>query len=350
MAIYGGQAVTKPFLHKMQAMAPYIGSGLGLTETAGFCTYTPVGISVDQMSLSIGFDAPFCPISIRDPPRKVTCPRTGKVFLIAGEEKKPGEVGEICHNGPQIFLGYLNDSKTTGETIIPIDLDTAAKLDYSKILNYDPIDGNLNGTNKSGIVNQTHPVNYYNLLLYTGDIGSYDSTGLHFASRRKFIIKPKGYQVFPGEVEEHLEQHFKLLGAPQSLKNGKLWDMVKSRFEEQKDESAVLRVGVVGVEHEIYSEAVVAVVELKKDLVELAKQHTTDPERWFDLILNEKEIIEACKDIAAYKRPSYVFFLPPGMDMPLNRTAKIDYLALQDFAKKQAAALEQKKKLRYSSL
>jgi acyl-CoA synthetase (AMP-forming)/AMP-acid ligase II len=37
-AAYGGNAVSRPFVDQLAAMAPVIGTGLGLTETAGFCT------------------------------------------------------------------------------------------------------------------------------------------------------------------------------------------------------------------------------------------------------------------------------------------------------------------------
>ena len=38
-AAYGGNAVSRPFVEQLAAMAPVIGTGLGLTEAAGFCTY-----------------------------------------------------------------------------------------------------------------------------------------------------------------------------------------------------------------------------------------------------------------------------------------------------------------------
>jgi len=346
MVIYGGQSVTTAFLHKMKNMGPYIGSGLGLTELAGFCTYTPVGVTVEEMGQSIGFDAPVCPLTIREPPKKVTCPKTGKVYTIAGDVKKSGEVGEICHSGPQIFLGYLNDPTITSETIIPLDLETARDIDYSKILNYDIADGSMNGKGTAGVVGQKKPIKFENLILYTGDVGSYDDSGLHFASRRKFIMKPKGYQVFPSEVEEHLEQHFKKLGATKSLMEGKLWDKVKGVKD---NESVISRIGCISVDHPIYSEAVVAVIELRKDLTQLITEHYNGsklPQNWYNDILTEKEVHEASKEIAAYKRPTYVVFIPPSMDIPLTRTAKIDYLALKEFAKQETAKINMK----YSSL
>ncbi len=38
-AAYGGQQVSPAFIAKMAEMAPNVGTGLGLTEAAGFCTY-----------------------------------------------------------------------------------------------------------------------------------------------------------------------------------------------------------------------------------------------------------------------------------------------------------------------
>ena len=38
-AAYGGNTVSRPFVDQLAAMAPVIGTGLGLTETAGFCTF-----------------------------------------------------------------------------------------------------------------------------------------------------------------------------------------------------------------------------------------------------------------------------------------------------------------------
>jgi fatty-acyl-CoA synthase len=235
-AIYGGQAVPREFLVKMKAMAPRIGTGLGLTETAGFCTYTNVDADVDELAQGIGYDSPLCPISIRD-------------FLkpdgTAGPEKPKGEVGEICFAGPQIFLGYLGDPENTARTV-----------------------------SKEGIC-------------YTGDVGYYDEKGLHFSGRAKLIIKPKGYQVFPEDVERHI--------------HGKL-----------KDRAAM--VAVVGVEHEVFSEGIMA-------FVECLDGRTITPE----------EVVAACDDISAYSRPSHVVILKAG-GIPLNRVAKTDYLNLRERA------------------
>ncbi|OPZ57872.1 MAG: 8-demethylnovobiocic acid synthase [Deltaproteobacteria bacterium ADurb.Bin510] len=235
-ALYGGQAVDKPFLEKLFSMCPQAGTGLGLTETAGFCTYTRTDVTLDEMLAGVGFDMPICPISIREPM---------KADGSAGDEVAPGTVGEVCFTGPQVFLGYLNDELNTRKTV--------------------STDG----------------------FCYTGDLGSYDESGLHFAGRSKLVIKPKGYQVFPTEVENYITDGFK--------------DRVNAT-------------ACVGVHHAIFSEAIVAFVELKEGAS-----------------LSEAEIDERLKDIAAYKRPSLIKIIPAGQ-MPLNRVAKTDYMVLKQRA------------------
>lgn len=236
-AIYGGQAVSREFLVKMKEMAPTIGTGDGLTETSGFCTYTEPNAGVDEIAQGIGFDMPLCPISIRE---KMNPDGT------AGAEKERGEVGEICFSGPQLFLGYLNDPENTAKTI-----------------------------SKEGIC-------------YTGDLGSYDEKGLHFAGRSKLVIKPKGYQVFPEDIEKHISQQLK---------------------------EKVNMVGVVGVEHDVFSEGIMAFVEAKD-----GQKVTAD------------EVLKACEDISSYSRPSHVEILKTD-ELPLNRVAKTDYMVLKEKAK-----------------
>ncbi len=234
--IYGGQAVSREFLVKMRKMAPRIGTGLGLTETTGFCTYTNVDADVDELASGIGYDSPLCPITIRD---------VMKPDGTAGKQMPKGEIGEICFSGLQIFLGYLDDPENTARTV-----------------------------SKDGVC-------------YTGDLGYYDEQGLHFVGRAKLVIKSKGYQVYPDDVENHIH-------------------------EKLRDRAAM--VAVVGVEHEIYSEDIMAFVECMEG-------QTITPE----------EVIAACKDISAYSRPSHVEILKAG-EIPLNRVAKTDYLTLKENA------------------
>ncbi len=245
-ALYGGQAVTRQFLEQLATMAPQFGTGLGLTETAGFCTYSPLDGTVDDILASIGYDMPLCPISIRAPM---------KGDGSAGDEKPADEIGEICFSGPQMFLGYLNDEENTKKTL--------------------STDG----------------------YVYTGDLGFYDEKGLHFSGRSKLLIKPKGYNVFPTEVEEFISAGLK---------------------------PKVAGVAVVGVRHDVFTEAIVAFVEKKPD---------TD--------LTADEVHAVCKEMASYKRPSHVEILPPEQ-MPLNRVAKTDYVILKSRALEIVADLRSK--------
>ncbi len=73
-------------------------------------------------------------------------------------------------------------------------------------------------------------------------------------------------------------------------------------------------VAVVGVEHEVFSEGIMA-------FVECLDGQTITPE----------EVMAACGDISAYSRPSHVVILKAG-EIPLNRVAKTDYLNLRERA------------------
>lgn len=232
-ALYGGQAVSREFLEKLAKMSPRFGSGLGLTETSGFCTYTPLNGTVDDILAGIGYAMPITPISIREPMQP-----SG----LAGIEKKQGEIGEICFSGPQIFIGYVNDPANTAKAV--------------------STDG----------------------FCYTGDLGFYDEKGLHFSGRSKLVIKPKGYQVYPGEIENFIA------------------DALKDKVE---------NVAAVGVKHEKFTEAVFVFVEKKKDVT-----------------LTIDEINVVTKGMAAYKRPSWIEILDYG-ELPLNRVNKTDYVRLK---------------------
>ncbi|MGA7831307.1 MAG: class I adenylate-forming enzyme family protein [Terracidiphilus sp.] len=153
-AAYGGNAVSQPFVEQLSAMAPVIGTGLGLTEAAGFCTYIQANAEDRQSILAgVGRAMPVYPCSIRQPMRD-----DGN----AGDELPSGEIGHLCFRGPQTFLGYVNDPAATAKAI-----------------------------SRDG-------------FLYTGDLGFQDAAGLHLTGREKWVIKSLGYQIFPGDVEAHI--------------------------------------------------------------------------------------------------------------------------------------------------
>lgn len=82
---------------------------------------------------------------------------------------KPGEEGELCIQGPQVMKGYHNMPTETANTL------------------------------RDG-------------WLYTGDIARMDEDGyFYIVDRKKELIKPSGYQVWPREVEEVISSYTKVL-------------------------------------------------------------------------------------------------------------------------------------------
>jgi long-chain acyl-CoA synthetase len=145
----------------------------------------------------------------------------------------PGEVGELVLKGPNVMLGYHN---------MPTETANALR------------DG----------------------WLYTGDIARMDEEGFFYiVDRKKELIKPGGYQVWPREVEEEIAKHPK-----------------------------VLEVGVAGVPDPYRGETVKAWVVLKPG--ETA---------------TEEEIRSFCKErMAPFKVPSQVEF---RTELPKTTVGKI---------------------------
>ncbi len=238
--IYAGSAVDVEFLRKLETMAPAFGTGIGMTENAGFATFTPSGISVEEIAGQVGRAFPdLAEVTVRKPMHE-----DGS----AGDELPDGDIGEICYHPPIVFLGYYNMPEETAKTI-----------------------------SREGI-------------LYTGDLGYFKDMGtyraLYLAGRRKFVIKQKGYNVFPDEVESHIAGM-----------------------------DCVDVAEVVGMKHAVFDEGIFAFVRPKKGVdctPEMVREH--------------------CEEIASYKRPQHVEIWPPGREFPLTRSTKVDKLELQKIA------------------
>ncbi|KAJ8928177.1 hypothetical protein NQ314_019239 [Rhamnusium bicolor] len=136
----------------------------GLTEATLAITM------IDKMSArpgSSGKVVPYMSCKVRDP-------ETGKSL-------GPNQVGELCFKGPMIMMGYYNNEKATRESFTS--------------------DG----------------------WLKTGDLGYYDNEGLvYIVDRLKELIKYKGFQVAPAELEAILVNHPKVrdvgvVGLPDDL-------------------------------------------------------------------------------------------------------------------------------------
>jgi acyl-CoA synthetase (AMP-forming)/AMP-acid ligase II len=135
----------------MQRLSCEIRQGYGMTETSPVTHSSPADPAKVKFG-SVGVPAPNTECKIVD--------------LETGESLGPNQEGEICVRGPQVMKGYLNRPEATAETI-----DTE-------------------------------------MWLHTGDIGYADDDGHFFiVDRAKELIKYKGFQVPPAELEALLLSH-----------------------------------------------------------------------------------------------------------------------------------------------
>lgn len=123
--------------------------GYGMTETSAVTTFNPPG---RRRVGSVGLPLPGYTITVRDS---------------SGEAMEVGDVGEICISGESLMLGYWGDAGHDPE-------GTAL------------VDGELR----------------------SGDIGCLDDDGyLYIVDRKKDLIIRGGFNVFPRDVEDALNEH-----------------------------------------------------------------------------------------------------------------------------------------------
>jgi acyl-CoA synthetase (AMP-forming)/AMP-acid ligase II len=151
--IFSGAAPLGPELSRecLQRIGCGIRQGYGMTETSPVTHSSPA--DPDKMKLgSIGPPAPNTECKLVDP--------------ASGAELGANHEGEVCVRGPQNMKGYLNNPDATARTI-----------------------------DKDG-------------WLHTGDIGYADEDGhFYIVDRVKELIKYKGFQVAPAELEAILLTH-----------------------------------------------------------------------------------------------------------------------------------------------
>jgi len=164
-----------PFTHlkdMLCAAAPLDGDLIELAKTRLGLEYIRQGYGMTEMSPASNIEPAF---SIRQGSVGVLLPNMQMrlVSLDSGEAiTEPGKRGEIHVRGPNIMQGYYGDAKATSET-----LDD---------------DG----------------------FLHTGDVGYVDDDGFLFiVDRIKELIKVKGFQVAPAELEGLLVKNPKIADA-----------------------------------------------------------------------------------------------------------------------------------------
>jgi len=151
--IFSGAAPLGPELTRdcIKRIGCSVRQGYGMTETSPVTHSSPADPTKTKLG-SVGPPAPNTECKLVDP--------------VTGEELGPLEEGEVCVRGPQIMRGYLNNPEATAHTI---DADE---------------------------------------WLHTGDIGYADEDGHCFiVDRVKELIKYKGFQVAPAELEAILLTH-----------------------------------------------------------------------------------------------------------------------------------------------
>ena len=175
---------TKETFEELTGGLVFEGYGLSETPTATHCNPN-LG---ENRTGSIGLPFPDVDAKIIDLDDEVT-------------ELPPGEIGELVIKAPQVFKGYHNMPTETRNTL------------------------------REG-------------WLYTGDIARMDEQGyFYIVDRKKELIKPGGFQVWPREVEEVLQDHPAIQDVgvagvphPQSGETVKAWIVLKPDSELDKDE------------------------------------------------------------------------------------------------------------------
>ncbi|XP_037935699.1 probable 4-coumarate--CoA ligase 3 [Teleopsis dalmanni] len=131
--------------------------GFGMTESSPVVLLTP---ETNTRYASTGF---------------LTGSTEAKIVALDGTDAKgmgPNSTGELCVRGPQVMSGYLNNEEATRDTFYP------------------------------------------NGWLRTGDVAHFDDDGyFYITDRMKELIKVKGFQVPPAELEAILRDHPKITEA-----------------------------------------------------------------------------------------------------------------------------------------
>ncbi|XP_046383848.1 4-coumarate--CoA ligase 3-like [Ischnura elegans] len=170
--------------------------GYGMTESSPMVCHQTLHSKLPRNFASVGHPLPNTIVKFID--------------LQNGECVGPMKRGELCVKGPQVMRGYLNNPEATKQII-----------------------------DKDG-------------WLHSGDIGYYDEAQqIYIVDRLKELIKVKGFQVAPVELEEILRTH-----------------------------PAVENAGVVGVPHHRSGEVPRAFVVLKKNLGSSADASESSLKKW----------------------------------------------------------------------
>jgi len=151
LTVVSGAPPTREIIERMFRISADVRTGYGMTEVAGFATYTAYGDDLETVFSTVGKIAPEFELKIVDANRR---------------ELPPGEVGEIALRGEFVMKEYLRLPEETAKSVDP--------------------EG----------------------WFYTGDLGVLDERGyLRLVGRLKEMYITGGYNVYPAEIEEALTRH-----------------------------------------------------------------------------------------------------------------------------------------------
>jgi acyl-CoA synthetase (AMP-forming)/AMP-acid ligase II len=149
----GGSPVSASILQRTREVFPNashnVGIGYGQTECAALATINN-GQELIDFPASVGRPLPTVELEIRDPESRSV---------------PDGEEGEVCVRGPMVMPGYWRRPEETSATISA------------------------------------------DRWLRTGDIGRMDGGRLYLSSRKRDLIFRGGENVYPVEIEKHIENH-----------------------------------------------------------------------------------------------------------------------------------------------
>ncbi len=149
--VWGGAAAPKALVERLARLGARLGTSFGMSETAGWVTYSDDDADLDTLADTVGRPDPHYQV---------------RVVKADGTDCAPGEEGEVQVRGDLVMCGYLNRPEATAEALDAGD------------------------------------------WLHTGDLAIEDAGGnLRLIARLSDMYKSGGYNVYPREIELALEQH-----------------------------------------------------------------------------------------------------------------------------------------------
>ncbi len=224
MIIWSGAAASIPLINKLLKICPQLSNSYGQTESVGSICFAGPTDNIDELANSVGAPVPLYDV---------------RIVNDKGEKVSVGESGEIQVRGDFIMAGYLNQPEKTAETI-----------------------------DDEG-------------WLKTGDLGELRKDGnVTLVGRLKEMFKSGGYNVYPREIEQVIEEY-----------------------------QGVALVAVVSINDDLFGEVGIAYIQPNEEIV-----------------IDFDKLKSYCKDkMANYKVPKQFVILE---SLPLLPIGKIDKKAL----------------------